>query len=462
MQILGSTLLDLPWLLWGALDVLIVTFCVYASYSLLLGSAGMSWYRLGLGQAALIQSGAFLLSGLIFGLYEQHTLVSRSRALTRSLVSALCAATLTSIMIHLLMYEMLSRRILLLTSALYIILGPSVRLLACWCVNTHTRRFVIVGTDRQSRLSLTRPDAHRCDGLSRRYHLVGYVSLDGVDLGRSIEGRPVLGTIDQIEQVCLKHGVHEVVVGPGPTKRAHVLDRMLGCLNLGCRVTDLTTFYEQVMSEVPLASLDPSWFLFADLKHSREARLILKRALDIAGALFGLVLTLPLWPVIALLVKLDSPGPVFYSQRRVGLNGKTFLLHKFRTMYAEAEKDGHQWASVDDPRVTPVGRYLRRSRLDELPQLWNVLRGRMSLVGPRPERPEFVDDLAPHIRFYNERHLIKPGLTGWAQINYRYGASIDDTRRKLQLDLWYMKHMSLELDLIVLLRTIGTVSVGAR
>jgi len=462
VQILGSILLDLPWLLWAAVDLLIVTLAVYTSYSLILGSTGMTWYRLGWGQAALIQCAAFLPAGLIFGLYEQQTLLSRSRTLARSLLSAVCAAVFASIVIHLLMYEMLSRRILLVTVGFYLTLAPTLRLLACWCVNHHTRRFLIVGTDRRSRLSLAHPNADRCDGLSRRYHLVGYVTLDAIEVGRSIDGHPVLGTIDEIEEICLEHGVHEVVVGPGPTKRAYVLDRMIGCLNLGCRVTDLATFYEHVLSEVPLASLDPSWFLFADLKRSREAQLILKRALDIIGAICGLVLTLPVWPIIALLIKLDSPGPVFYSQRRVGLNGRIFLLHKFRTMHVEAEKDGHQWASVDDPRVTRVGRYLRKSRLDELPQLWNVLRGQMSLVGPRPERPEFVDELAAHIRFYNERHLIKPGLTGWAQINYRYGASIEDTRRKLQLDLWYMKHMSLELDMIILFRTIGTLFVGSR
>ncbi|MCL2330242.1 MAG: sugar transferase, partial [Phycisphaerae bacterium] len=157
-----------------------------------------------------------------------------------------------------------------------------------------------------------------------------------------------------------------------------------------------------------------------------------------------------------------SPGPIFYSQQRVGLNGRLFNLYKFRTMFCNAEQNGHQWASKDDPRVTTIGWYLRRSRLDELPQLWNILCGHMSVVGPRPERPEFVTELSPQIRFFNERHLVKPGLTGWAQINYRYGASVEDAKRKLQLDLWYIKHMSIELDFTIFLRTLGTVFLGSR
>jgi exopolysaccharide biosynthesis polyprenyl glycosylphosphotransferase len=227
-------------------------------------------------------------------------------------------------------------------------------------------------------------------------------------------------------------------------------------------VTNLSTFYEQVLSEVPLSHLEPNWFLFADLKHYREAQLIMKRAIDIVGSNLGLLLTLPFWPIVALLIKLDSPGPVFYSQQRVGLNGRIFWLHKFRTMREEAEQDGHVWATQNDPRVTWIGWYLRKTRIDELPQLWNILLGHMSIVGPRPERPEFVEELGEQIRFYHERHLIKPGLTGWAQINYRYGASVEDSKRKLQLDLWYLKHMSLELDLSILLRTMGTMCLGSR
>jgi len=458
----GSTLLELPWLVWISFDAMVVTLGVYLGYRYCVWVPAGAWLKFGWGPTCLIQCAAFMLAGLVFGLYEQQTLFRRSRIIARSLLSIGCAIPLTSLVIHLFMYEELSRRALMLSGAFYLCLAPPLRLLACWCVNSYSRKFLIVGTDRKSRLSLSHSGARHGDGLSKRYRLAGYVATDSIEVGREIDGYQVLGTIDDIEHICLEHQVDEIVVGPGTAKKQFVLDRMLGCLKLGCRVTNLSTFYEQVMSEVPIAHLEPSWFLFADIKHYRETQLILKRAFDLVGAVFGLLLTLPLWPLIALLIKLDSLGPVFYHQRRVGLNGRPFTLHKFRSMYEGAEKNGHVWATKDDPRSTRVGWYLRKTRLDELPQLWNVLLGQMSVVGPRPERSEFVDELADKIRFYNERHLIKPGLTGWAQINYRYGASVDDARRKLQLDLWYIKHMSIELDLIILLRTLGTVFLGSR
>lgn len=459
---IGSALLDLPWLAWIVFDALVVAAGVWLGYRSCVWVPGGHWMSLSWANTCLIQCAAFVLSALVFGLYEQQALLRRSRIVARSILSISGALILTALAIQLFMYELLSRRTLMVSGMFYLALAPTIRLLACWCINSHSRRFIIVGTDRKSRLTSTDPEAARGDALSQRYRLVGYVSMDAIEVGRMIDGRQVLGTIDDIERICVERNINEVVVGPGPAKNPRVLDRMLGCLKLGCRVTNLTTFYEQVLSEVPLAHLDPSWFLFADLKHHREAQLILKRAVDLAGAAVGLLLSLPLWPLIALLIKLDGTGPVFYHQRRVGLNGQLFRLHKFRTMRVGAESNGCVWAAVDDPRVTTVGWYLRKTRLDELPQLWNVLRGHMSLVGPRPERPEFVEELAGKIRFYNERHLIKPGLTGWAQIHYRYGASVEDTRRKLQLDLWYIKHMSLELDLLILLRTCGTVALGSR
>lgn len=462
MGLIGSTLHDLPWLAWIGFDAILVCLGVWLGYEWCVWVPGGSWLTLSWGKMCLIQCTAFLLSALVFGLYEQQALLRCSRILARSILATAGALILTALVIQFFMYDLLSRRALLLSGIIYLSLAPAVRLLACWCINSHSRRFLIIGTDRRSRISLAGPEAMQSDALSRRYQLVGYLATDSIEIGREIDGAPVLGTIDDIERICLEHGVNEVVVGPGPAKNPRVLDYTLACLKYGCRVTNLSTFYEQVMSEVPVAHLEPSWFLFADLKHYREAQLILKRAFDLVGAAIGLLLSMPLWPVIALLIKLDSAGPVFYHQRRVGHNGQIFRLHKFRTMYTSAESNGHTWAQVDDPRVTTVGWYLRKTRLDELPQLWNILRGHMSLVGPRPERPEFVEELADKIRFYNERHLIKPGLTGWAQINYRYGASVEDSRRKLQLDLWYMKHMTFELDLIIILRTLGTVVLGSR
>lgn len=455
---LGNSLVEAPWLAWSAFDALVMTCGLILAYRLLVWIPQGAWIVFPLWQTCIIQSLTLIFSGLIFGLYEQQTLLRRSRIVARSVLSTAVCIPLSYAVITLFMYSVQSRQVLFLAAAFYLLAAPSCRLAISHCIAGYSRRFLIVGTDRKSRMSMI----GQCDGLSRRYQLAGYVTLEPIEVGRLLDDQRVLGTIEDIEQLCIEHNVKEVVVGPGPAKNPRVLDRVLGCLRLGCRVTNLSTFYEQVLSEIPVDHLEPHWFLFADLKHYREAQLIMKRAIDIVGASIGLLLTLPFWPLIALAIKLTSPGPAFYSQQRVGLNGRPFKLHKFRTMYIGAEQNGHQWAADRDPRVTRLGWYLRRSRLDELPQLWNILRGQMSIVGPRPERPEFVTELAPQIRFYNERHLVKPGLTGWAQINYRYGASVEDAKRKLQLDLWYIKHMSIELDFTICLRTFGTVFLGSR
>ena len=455
---LGTTLLEIPWLAWCAFDCTIASLGAWLAYQFLVWTPQGSWIVIALWETCLVQSLSLAFGGLVFGLYEQQTLLRRSRLLGRSVLATSMGVALSYVIISLFLYTTMSRQVLFLSAMVYLAVAVPIRLLVCSWVARYSRKFIIVGTDRKSRL----PVDSGGDGLSRRYQLAGYIAADAVEVGSRIAGRPVLGTIDDIERLCIEHDIKEVVVGPGPARNPRVLDRALACLRLGCRVTNLSTFYEQVLSEVPVDHLEPHWFLFADLKHYRETQLILKRAVDIVGSIIGLALTLPLWPLIAFLIRLNSPGPAFYSQQRVGINGCVFRLHKFRTMHLGAEKNGHAWAAEGDPRITAVGWYLRKTRLDELPQLWNILLGQMSIVGPRPERPEFIEELAPKIRYYNERHLVKPGLTGWAQINYRYGASVEDARRKLQLDLWYIKHMSIELDLAIFLRTLGTVCLGSR
>ncbi|MEP0842362.1 MAG: sugar transferase [Phycisphaerae bacterium] len=455
---LGHTLLEMPWPIWAVLDMLVAAAGIVVGYRSFVWTPEGAWIHVGLAPTCGVLALAIMLSGVVFGLYEEQTLLRGSRILARSILTVAGATTLAYIVISFLMYAMHSRRVLCMAGVVYLAVMPWARLLVCWCVRNYGRKFLIVGTDRRSILSVN----SQGDALSRRYRLVGYLGIDPIEIGREVGGHRVLGTVDDLEQVCVDQHIDEVVVGPGAAKNPRVLEKVLGCLNLGCRVTNLSTFCEQVLSEVPLAHLEPDWFLFADFKHYRDSQSIMKRTLDVVVSAVVLLLSLPFWPIIALLIKLDSPGPVFYHQRRVGLNGRIFRIHKFRTMTQTAEANGHMWAVQDDPRITRVGWYLRRARLDELPQLWNILIGEMSLVGPRPERPEFVAHLAREIRYYNERHLVKPGLTGWAQINYRYAASIEDSRRKLQLDLWYIKHMSLEIDLFILLRTIGTVCLGSR
>jgi exopolysaccharide biosynthesis polyprenyl glycosylphosphotransferase len=240
------------------------------------------------------------------------------------------------------------------------------------------------------------------------------------------------------------------------------MSELMDCLGLGVRVSDFANFIERNFFQVPVEKIRGEWFLQADLELSHPAYLVAKRGTDILISLIGLVTFSPLFILAALAIKLESRGPVFYSQTRCGLHNRPFRIWKLRSMRIDAESDGPQWASAKDKRVTFVGRILRKTRLDEAPQFWNILRGEMSLVGPRPERPEFVAKLASEIPYYEQRHLVKPGLTGWAQINYPYGATTEDALCKLRYDLYYIKHASVALDLQIALRTIGVAMKGSR
>ena len=225
---------------------------------------------------------------------------------------------------------------------------------------------------------------------------------------------------------------------------------------------DYVSLSEELAREIPLAHINDEWLMTAALNSSVLQIRKIKRAMDIAVSLIGLIPGIPVMMVAGALIKLTSPGPVIYRQKRVGLGGESYVLYKLRTMRTDAEKDGAVWAGQRDARVTRVGYFLRKWRLDEIPQLINILKGEMSLVGPRPERPEFTEKLAAYIPFYNERHFVQPGLTGWAQVRYPYAASFESAARKLQFDLYYIKNMSFLLDAAILLRTFKTILVGLR
>jgi sugar transferase (PEP-CTERM system associated) len=237
------------------------------------------------------------------------------------------------------------------------------------------------------------------------------------------------------------------------------MDRLLEMkLVDGVRFDHLPSVYEEYTGKIAVENLRPSWLIFSE--GFRKTRLLVtaKRALDLSLASIGLLAAAPIMALVAIAVRRSSPGPALYHQTRVGQNGRPFTVHKFRSMRNDAEAGtGAVWAQRGDPRVTGLGRFLRRTRLDELPQLWNVLRGDMSFVGPRPERPEFVSDLTQQIPFYGQRHAVRPGLTGWAQVRHSYGSSVADALQKLQFDLYYIKHMSVGFDLYIILETTKTV-----
>ncbi|OYX91895.1 MAG: sugar transferase, partial [Novosphingobium sp. 35-62-5] len=260
-------------------------------------------------------------------------------------------------------------------------------------------------------------------------------------------------------------GVSEVVLALEERRNALPLKDLLRIKTTGVHVNDFSTFLERETGRVDLDTVNPSWLIFSDgFSSGRALSSAAKRIFDIAASLLLLSLTLPVIVLFALLVKIDSKGPAFYRQRRVGLYGQTFNVIKLRSMRIDAEVAGAQFAQENDPRVTRIGRFIRKVRIDELPQTWSVLKGEMSFVGPRPERPEFVAELEEQLPYYAERHMVKPGITGWAQINYPYGASLADSRHKLEYDLYYAKNYTPFLDLLILLQTLRVVlwSEGAR
>jgi sugar transferase (PEP-CTERM system associated) len=260
-------------------------------------------------------------------------------------------------------------------------------------------------------------------------------------------------------------GIDRIVVAMEERRGKLPVDLLLTLKNRGVRVQDGNDVYESITGKVPIESIRLSWLLFSQGSHASRIFLIYKRFASVMISIVGLLLSLPLTPLVILAIKLSSRGRVLYWQNRVGRDDKIFRCYKFRTMRSDAEADsGPIWAEDNDPRVTPVGRFLRKMRIDEIPQLLNVLKGDMSLVGPRPERPEFVAALNEQIPYYHLRHSVRPGITGWAQILYKYGSSVEDAKEKLRYDLYYIKNSSVGLDLLIVLKTIKIVllSRGAK
>jgi len=270
---------------------------------------------------------------------------------------------------------------------------------------------------------------------------------------------------DRICEVARSHGASKIIVAIEERRGRYPTQALLDCRVQGLNVMDGVSFYEMLSGKILASHTPPSWFIFGHGFQRHKLTLASKRGLDILFATVGLAISAPLLAVISILIKTTSPGPVFFRQIRTGKQEKPYYLVKFRTMREDAESfSGAVWAQEKDPRITSVGGVLRKFRLDEIPQFWNVLKGEMSFVGPRPERPEFVEQLKERLPYYGERHTVNPGITGWAQVNYGYGASEEDTLRKLEYDLFYIKNLTLLFDLYIVLKTVKAVLVedGAR
>jgi len=291
------------------------------------------------------------------------------------------------------------------------------------------------------------------------YDLLGYV--DSASEPVSVPEERIKGHCNEIVETAKRGKVHKIVVSLSEKRGIFPLKSLLCCKLNGIEIIDAPSFYEQLTGKLFIENITPSWFIFSDGFRTTFIRRFIKRLLDILLSLTGLLVALPFIPLIALLIKLNSPGPVFFTQVRVGEGEKRFVLYKFRSMRQDAElKTGAVWSEENDKRITRVGKILRKTRFDEIPQLFNVLRGDMSVIGPRPERPEFVENLKKVIPYYSERHFVKPGITGWAQVKHCYGASVEDAIEKLRYDLFYLKHFSLFFDLLILLETTKVVLFG--
>lgn len=319
-------------------------------------------------------------------------------------------------------------------------------------------KILIIG-DRQVIIDTAQATASRRDAGHR---IVGYLANDPE---AAIVSAPLLrdlGRIEDLEEVVEKEKIDRIVLGVRERRGTFPAESLLKLRLAGnVSIEESTSFFERVTGKVHLDNLRPSWLIFSFRPRDTRLSTFVRESLYRGIALVGLLISLPIALVTALLIKLETEGPFLYKQERVGKNGVSFTLYKFRSMHQDAEANGEPvWATDDDERATKVGKIIRKIRVDEIPQFWNIIKGEMSFIGPRPERPHFVSHLAADIPFYEYRHLVAPGLTGWAQINYPYGASIEDARQKLQYDLYYIKNQSFALDVIIMFETVKTVIFG--
>lgn len=298
------------------------------------------------------------------------------------------------------------------------------------------------------------------------YRIVGFITEDYETVKTKLPEARVLGTTEDLERVVQDEKVDRIVIAVRERRGSFPTESLLRMSLAGnVSIEECTSFFERVTGQVHLDMLRPSWLIFAGRTRDTRLKAVVREIANRLLALFGLIISLPIALVTAILIKLDSKGAIFYKQERVGKNGRSFQVLKFRSMKTDAEADGKPiWAASDDDRTTRVGKVIRKIRVDEIPQFWNIIKGEMSFIGPRPERPHFVSQLAEEVPFYEHRHLVAPGLTGWAQIKYPYGASVEDARQKLQFDLFYIKNQNLALDIIIVFETVKTIlfSKGAR
>jgi len=413
---------------------------------------------------ALLLAAVVVLSMAALGLYQLRQRARYPGVVARLFIALLVAQLALTLIFYVAPSLYVGRGVLVLTAGFAFVGLALARFVFLGVVDEEIfkRRALVWGAGNRAASVGTRL-RRRTD--QRGFRIIGYVPAPG-DSSLAVPRERIMAANPGLATLALRHKAEEIVVamddrrgGGFPTAE------LLECRLRGIDVSDIVTFLERESGRVSVELMDPSWLIFSQGFRCDLLRLASKRLFDVAMSLTILILAAPIALLAALAIYLEDRGPVFYRQIRVGQNGRLFSIFKFRSMRPDAERDGQPvWAHRDDPRVTRVGVCIRRLRIDELPQLLNVLLGHMSLVGPRPERPAFVEDLAQTVPFYAQRHFVKPGITGWAQVRYSYGASRSDAQQKLEYDLFYVKHHSLALDLMVLLQTVEIVlfRIGSR
>lgn len=442
------------------LDVLLVTVVFMGALIALSEPQDLTSAQIGRGLArGLLMGLGFLAINAALGFYERRGALSARQAIARSIVSFISTSLWSAGVLLLLPLHAFYGR----TWSVVLIMMATAGLLIYQVVageflprRVARRRVLVFGTGQRAQA------VGRClQQAGSNAELSGYLA-GANEREQVVEANFVVPPGLTLDAAVRKKGIDEIVVALSERRGGSMpMRELLDCKLNGVRVTDIATFYEQNLGQIRLDAVSAGWLIFGDGFNQGFVRTGIKRVFDVLSALVLLLLASPLMLVTALLIKLESPGPVLYRQERVGLNGRPFNVVKFRSMRNDAEKDGvPRWATAGDSRVTRVGKVIRKLRIDELPQLMSVLKGDMSMVGPRPERQYFVDQLVQEIPFYAVRHSVKPGVTGWAQVRYQYSSSVEDTAEKLQYDLYYVKNHSLFLDLVVLFETVGVVLTG--
>jgi sugar transferase (PEP-CTERM system associated) len=423
------------------------------------------WGKVGLRQIPVTAFHGLSLAGVVMlisgatGVYQPSVKRSLTESCTRALLALVLALPITYGIVALLPSTALQARSLMVMAtmaAVGAVLVNRVVASRAAAAGRGATKILVLGAGPAAR--------HVADSLvssDPQAHIVGFVpgSSEG-DL--AVPDNQLVDASEGLAETALRLGVDEIIVAVSERRGGNLPMRaLLDCKVVGIRVVDIATHVERNLHQISLQHVNPGWLIFGDGFNQGALRTAIKRLSDILVSLVLLAVSAPVMLLAALAVKLESRGPVFYRQERVGLNGVPFRVTKFRSMGVDAEKDGRpQWATKNDARVTRVGKFIRRTRIDELPQLFNVLSGEMSMVGPRPERQFFVNELVEKIPFFAVRHSVKPGVTGWAQVRYDYGATVEDAANKLQLDLYYVKNHSLFLDLLILVETVAVVLTG--